>query len=449
MSANPRESEYCDGAISPVPREEDPSSSSADPPERADRFVRQGEVNRGGIGRIEAALDPVLGRRVAIKVLHGELSSDEQALGKFSAEAQITGQLDHPNIVPIHDLGEDDSGPFIVMKLVKGKTLGQLINDARATTPRPDELQRFVRIVLRLCDALSFAHSRGVIHCDLKPENVMVGGHGEVYLMDWGVALLTSLRPKAAEPSEGAEYEELVRISFNDSGDSSTFRGTPAYMAPEQLFGRVNEIDERTDVFGLGAVLYEIMTGDPPNDRARLLLGARDDAPPPLPNKSPLWPHLPPELWRITSRALSPRREQRYPDVGSLAAELEQFLSGGGWFETRIFPAGASIVSEGEQGTTAYIIERGECDVFKLIDGQQTFVRRMKVGDVFGEMAVLSGAPRTASVTAVGEVVVKVITGDSLTRELDRNPWLAAFVRSLAERFRQADARLSAEGRTT
>jgi eukaryotic-like serine/threonine-protein kinase len=371
------------------------------------------------MGCVDAALDPVIGRRVAIKTLRDEYRDDDLAASRFAEEARVTGQLEHPNIVPIYDLGEDPLDPFIVMRLVQGKSLMQLLE----SSPRPstavesaDLLQRLVGIVLSLCDALAFAHSRGVFHCDVKPDNVMVGDHGQVYLMDWGVALTD-------RPREG-------------------FGGTAAYMAPEQLLGRTQDIDARTDIFGLGGVLYEILNGHPPNDGAALVAAARGEAQPSF-SPGPLWTRLPPELCRITARALAPAREDRYQTIAALRLDLEQFLKGGGWFETLTFQAGDSIVTEGETGDAAYIIQSGNCEVWKNVQGQRRLIRLLGPGDVFGETAVLAPGPRTASIVAASAVTLKVITGESLNRELDQNPILASFVRSLANLFRETDAAFS------
>ena len=420
-------------------------------PNHVRRFERLNEVNRGGIGCIDASHDPVIGRKVAIKVLRPELRGERLTEEKFAEEAQITGQLEHPNIVPIYDLCEDQSGPFIVMKLIRGKSLTELVNEVREKKLGHENLPRLVQIVLRLCDAVAFAHSRGVIHCDLKPDNVMVGDYGQVYLMDWGVALLISQRKarteiasaSGSEASDESALESLVRVAPRTDGASSKVWGTPAYMAPEQLAARVEDIDERTDVFGLGGILYEILTGRPPNDWQRLLGPALNREPVVMPAKSELWPQLPPELCRIALKALAPRGEERYARVDGLRVDLEQFLEGGGWFETREYREGESIVTEGEPGDRAYIIERGNCDVWKNVAEKRVFIRRLGPGDVFGETAVLTREPRTASVIAATDVTVKLITGDSLNRELDRNPWLAAFVRSLANLFRETDERLS------
>jgi eukaryotic-like serine/threonine-protein kinase len=416
------------------------------------RYRWLGEVNRGGMGVILGARDPIIGRRVAIKVLRPELEHDDRVLDEFSQEAQVTGQLDHPNIVPVYDFGSGDRSPFMVMKWVAGESLAQLLRSERVHSP--DQLKSFVQIVLRMCDALSFAHSRGVIHCDLKPENLMVGDHGQVYLMDWGMALVKSehgaIPRRASSDADGSESavawdegDSLVTTTSGLEGRVGQARGTPAYMAPEQVFGLVDEIDERTDVFGVGGVLCEILLGEPPNNQ-RTLVGSgtpgRHWRPP---SESPIWSQLPPELCRIASKALAPKREDRYPSIAALRSELEQFLEGGGWFETRVYHPGDAIVTEGEPGDTAYIIERGACDVFRNIEGQRTLVRRLVPGDVFGEMAVFSGGIRTATVVAVDEVTVKLITGASLNRELDRNPWVAAFVRSLSRMLRETEERSS------
>ena len=427
--------------------EETPIGSSSN------RYRWLGEVNRGGMGIILGARDPVIGRRVAIKVLRPELAQDDRALDELAQEAQVTGQLDHPNIVPVYDFGSSDRSPFMVMKWVAGNSLAQMLRNERQLGRGPDQLKSFVQIVLRMCDALSFAHSRGVIHCDLKPENLMVGDHGQVYLMDWGMALVksglgpvpagTAEESDGAEPGAPGERDSLVTTAIGAEGRAGQARGTPAYMAPEQVFGLVDQIDERTDVFGVGGVLCEIMLGEPPNNQ-RTLVGSgspgRHWRPP---ANSALWPQLPPELCRIASKALAPKREDRYASIAALRADLEQFLEGGGWFETRVYRPGESITTEGEAGDTAYIIESGTCDVFRMIDGESSLVRRLEPGDVFGEMAVFSGGIRTATVIAVDEVTLKVITGASLNRELDQNPWVAAFVRSLARMLRETEERTS------
>jgi len=412
----------------------------------ANRYQRRGHLSSGGMGHIESAFDPVLGRSVAVKVLQAIVEGDQDILKKFLAEAQITGQLDHPNIVPVYDLGDHDDKPFIVMKLVRGRTFAELL--AEKNGPRtPDDLQQFLAIVLRVCDALSFAHSRGVIHCDIKPENVMVGDHGQVYLMDWGVA---SIRPHAIDAGTPDDDSDSVSApvllpAWLSGGYTSAgvIKGTPAYMAPEQLRGLDELLDERTDVFGLGGLLHEILTASAPNDGGRLLGPALSGDPIVLPHDNAVWSPLPFELKRITSKALSPDPAHRQQSVLELKCDLERFLSGDRWFEAKLFHAGECIVTQGDVGDAAYIIENGECEVRREVDGQISVLRRLGPGEVFGETAVFTRSPRSASVVALSAVTVKLVTAESLNRELDRTPWLGAFVRSLAGLFRDVEQRLS------
>jgi serine/threonine-protein kinase len=395
-----------------------------------ERFHRIEELDRGGIGVVEVASDPRLGRKVALKSLLPDLRDDGYALSRFAEEAQVTGQLDHPNVVPIYEFGNDQESPYLAMKLIEGESLWHKIRRLRGAAPTVDQLNQMVQVVRRVCDALAFAHRRRVFHCDLKPGNVMVGSHGQVYLMDWGAARL------AVDPPERSG--ERVHVN-STQGRPSSVEGTPAYMAPEQLRGRSEDIDERTDVYGVGATLFEILTGSPPNTR-QSLMGFRSEAAI-LPPENDLWGQLPPGLCAVVTKALALDPKERFQSIDEVAEALDQFLVGGGWFGTRELAAGETIISEGELGDAAYIIEHGRCQVFKEIDGERTSLRELGPGDVFGETAVLTHSPRTASVVALSAVTLKVVTAESLNRELDRNRWLAAFVRSLANLFREADGR--------
>ncbi len=226
-------------------------------PAHPGRYELGEEVGRGGMGAVLRARDPHLNRELAVKVLRG--GGEPESLRRFVEEAQVCSQLQHPGIVPVHDLGRlEDGRPFFAMKLVQGRTLAELL---RKRAQPADDLPRFLDIFGQVCQAVGYAHSRGVIHRDLKPSNVMVGAFGEVQVMDWGLAKV--LRPH----ERGAAAFSAVRTVRSASGDESRegqAMGTPAYMAPEQARGEVDSLDERADVFGLGAILCEILTGRPP-----------------------------------------------------------------------------------------------------------------------------------------------------------------------------------------
>src|SRR5262249_47328806 len=236
-------------------------------PEVPGRFRLLGEIARGGMGAILKGFDADLGRDLALKVLLEQHSGNVDFVRRFVEEAQIGGQLQHPGIVPVYELGTfPDRRPYFAMKLVKGRTLAALLSERK--DPR-DDLPRFLGIFEQVAQTVAYAHARGVIHRDLKPSNVMVGSFGEVQVMDWGLAKVLPGGGVAGEPgnvSPPAE-ESVIRTvrsgSALDQSQAGSVLGTPAYMAPEQAVGAVGRVDRRADVFGLGSILCEVLTGQP------------------------------------------------------------------------------------------------------------------------------------------------------------------------------------------
>ena len=235
------------------------------PVQRLGRFEIQGEIGRGGMGAVLRGRDPALGRDLALKVLLANQTENADVVRRFHEEAQIGGQLQHPGLVPVYELGADSEGrPFFAMKLVKGRTLAALLQERQSPA---DDLPRLLTIFEQICQTLAYAHDRRVIHRDLKPANVMVGAFGEVQVMDWGLAKVLT---EALVPSPSAERGSTPaqsRIRTESDGSASragTVLGTPAYMPPEQARGETDLLDQRADVFGLGAILCEILTGRPP-----------------------------------------------------------------------------------------------------------------------------------------------------------------------------------------
>jgi WD40 repeat protein/serine/threonine protein kinase len=231
------------------------------------RYRIDGEIARGGMGAVLQARDPDLGREVAIKVLRDDLRGNADLVRRFIEEAQIGGQLQHPGIVPVYELGTfPDLRPYFAMKLVKGRTLAALL-DARGKPS--DDHARFLGVFEQVAQTVAYAHARGVIHRDLKPSNVMVGAFGEVQVMDWGLAKVLTEGGVADDERSQATRNEVgvVRTvrsgSAVDASQAGSVLGTPAYMAPEQASGDVEMVDERADVFGLGSILCEVLTGRP------------------------------------------------------------------------------------------------------------------------------------------------------------------------------------------
>jgi len=316
-------------------------------------------------------------------------------------------------------------------------TLADVLASQSLATRTDRELQLVLEVLLKVCDALSFAHSRGVIHQDLKPENVMVGDQGQVYLMDWGIARLKD-GARAASPAPGAPRGHGKRYKKSPEG---VILGTPFYMAPERADPSAR-VDERSDVFSLGGILYEVLTLAPPyigQDTGELMEQARAGSV--VPPAERVEVPLPPGLGEIAMKAMRPRPEERHQSVIELRAELQEFLQSGWQYPRRAVQPGKPVVREGASGDEAYIIVAGRCRVVKEIDGRRVQVREMGPGEVFGETAVLTGKPRAATVEAIDRVVLAVVGRAEFGRDQGGRYWMGRFTQVLAERFRDVDAR--------
>lgn len=258
-------------------RVEQPNSSEI-PDDTHSRYRLDGEIARGGMGAVLRGRDKDLGREVAFKILLDAHKSNPDVIRRFIEEAQIGGQLQHPGIAPVYELGKlADERLFFSMKLVKGKTLANLLSDRKSSA---DDRSRFLTIFEHICQTVAYAHSRGVIHRDLKPANVMVGAFGEVQVMDWGLAKVLAVggvadEKRAKKTQQPHSVIQTLRSGpdsnsgegFDSSGSETrmgSVMGTPAYMPPEQALGEIDNMDQRADVFGLGAILCEILTEAPP-----------------------------------------------------------------------------------------------------------------------------------------------------------------------------------------
>jgi serine/threonine-protein kinase len=244
----------------------EPAAGLADPggPGRAGRYRIEGEIAHGGMGVVWRAADPELKRPLAVKALRRRYRDSPELALRLLEEAQVTAQLQHPGVPPVHEVGRlEDGSPFFAMKLVRGRTLAELLGPRR--DPSEDQ-PRFLAVFEQVCQTVGYAHSRGVIHRDIKPSNVMVGAFGEVQVMDWGLAKI--LRGPERSPSAEAGVEATVRSGRAEDGAAESragaVLGTLAFMAPEQARGETDRLDERCDVFGLGAILCVILTGEAP-----------------------------------------------------------------------------------------------------------------------------------------------------------------------------------------
>ena len=323
----------------------------------SDRFVEGEVIGRGGTSIVIRAFDKNILRDVAVKVLAPEAEDGGVELERFAEEARIAGQLEHPNILPVYEFGLDQRGKrFLCMRLVEGKTLEQALDLAGNARFSPGRLAEFLQIFVKVCDAVSFAHSRGVIHRDLKPTNIMISEFGQVYVLDWGIARL--LPPDIERgPSVRPRPGDAERAELDAPG---ALIGTACYMAPEQIRGHHDALDERTDVFALGATLYQILTGKPPltPDIVRAIWTRKPAPPIAPPDLHVPAGGVPPDLSRIALRATAYDPAGRHESVAALKREVEAFQRGAWDFPRTKVPAGSVIVAEGDPGRAAYVDPR-------------------------------------------------------------------------------------------
>lgn len=276
----------------------------------------------GGIGRVWLARDQVLNRDLAVKELLPEHAASEASRSRFAREAQITAQLTHPGTVPVYDYVDDGKRHFYTMKFVQGQTLTEVIaafhQQAAGSDSPVADLTRLLQQFLSVCRTVAYAHSCSILHRDLKPDNILVGDFGEVVLLDWGLAKqLDDGVDSAVDISTGTDAGNTIQ------GERL---GTPAFMAPEQALGRVDHIDYRTDVYGLCAVLYEILTGQAPFQGQHItrILADVVETPPTPPCELVNW--LPPELEQICLQGLAKDPDDRHPTAEALMRQLDDWV---------------------------------------------------------------------------------------------------------------------------
>ncbi|WP_406695264.1 protein kinase [Singulisphaera sp. Ch08] len=289
---------------------------------------------KGGLGEVFVARDEELGREVALKSIQERLADDPSNRARFIREAEITGNLEHPGIVPIYGLGQSADGrPYYAMRFIEGETLAAAIDrfhssvePIHAAGERSVALLGLLRRFNDVCNAIDYAHSRGILHRDLKPSNVMLGLHGETLVVDWGLAKF--MGRDAAETAITGEMAALITDSASDQTLPGSAVGTPAFMSPEQAAGRLEELGPSSDIYNLGATLYYLLTGQAPFDHAPagILLTKVQRGDFRTPSAVGLGP-IPSALEAICLKAMSLRPEDRYPSTRSIAEDIERWIA--------------------------------------------------------------------------------------------------------------------------
>jgi len=283
---------------------------------------------RGGLGEVFLARDTELERDVALKEIQPQFAADRDSCERFLMEARVTGGLDHPGIVPVHSLGiQEDGRPFYAMRFVRGETLHDAVKKRHQESAgmRRIDLHRLLSRFRDVCNAVHYAHSRGILHRDIKPGNIMIGPYGETLVVDWGLVKKFN-RPNEETPDGGTEKTLEVNTAF-DATQQGKVIGTPAYMSPEQASGNIDALGPASDIFSLGATLHFILTGKAPyeqKDTEAMLDDVRERR---LATTWDQHPSVPPPLAAVCDKAMAKEPSQRYLSAGDLSADIDNWLA--------------------------------------------------------------------------------------------------------------------------
>lgn len=406
------------------------------------RYERVESLGEGGFGAVVRDFDCHLHRSIARKIPHAEHNTKNFDFERFLLnEARLLSYLNHPGIVPIFDAYVDPEGNFCyTMQVLEGRDLYSVIRDyydQRKYLPLSEALQIFTKV----CETMAFVHDKGVLHLDLKPENVMVGTYGEVLVLDWGTARLYDNRlymARLANASKEAAFE------MEDAMPSGV--ATISYAPLEQICSPREELRPTADIFSAGALLYYCLTlhfpyaGDTTEAYSKSL---RTRTPVPLAERRG---DIPQHLSQLCMSMLQRDPASRPQSFHEVLTELRALSEAGGGFPTHVYQAGEVLMHEGEYGNFALHILEGEVEISIQVDGKKRVLTRRESGDVIGELAVFSGGERTATVTALSPTRVKILHRKQIEDELEKlNPWISHMVRGLSNKFKELSLRQGRE----
>ena len=405
-------------------------------------------ISQGGLGTVfKVQEQDLLDRALAMKVLSPERKLDPKSIKSLVKEAKITGFLEHPNIISLHEFGLlHETGFFFTMKLVRGETLADILSGLKRR--KPEYLKTYHSYVLlnifrKVCDAVSYAHSMGVLHLDIKPHNIIVGPYGQVFLTDWGAARVIGNPDAEEDPVKQRFWREMLTVPESSSEQRDGVQGTLPLMSPEQAKGEFHLLDERSDIFLLGATLYTMFTLSFPyvgkNTFEVLQKAQRRKLIPP--DKRSLSLQIPEEISRVIMKAMEARQEDRYDSVVELARAIDQLLAGR-WvpYITKQFKAGDKIVQQGEVGDEAYLILSGSVLVTRKMSDKNVVLGTYQSREIIGEMALLSKEPHSATIHALDKTTVAVLSRQMFFKHLGKlPPYIEKTLSALTNRLEQTD----------
>jgi serine/threonine protein kinase len=406
-----------------------------------ERYHKVDNIGEGGLSRVTTSFDVCLNRIVAMKELREEFLSDPDLLNAFITEVKMISYLDHPGVVTVYDTHlTGDQELRYTMQLVEGQTLQEfLAHHQQPDVVSENYLSDVTNVFTKLCETLAYVHDKGVIHLDLKTENIILGHYGEVMIMDWGNAYLYN-------PSL---YEEYVRKFRKESSETNielevrdAILGTPLYMSPEQTVSRT-DLGPMSDIFSIGVVMYELLTGQRPFAAAtviEIVENVRTFVPPPV---HELNPDIPIRLSNIIGKMMQKEPGDRYQSAHEVLHDLQAAQTSGQAFPLWEIPAGRVIFHEGDPGDFTIRIKSGKIEIAKDNQGSKKVLAILGPGDVLGELAVFSDLPRTATATTLEDTAVYLMRSGEVNAELDKlSPWVSQMIHALSNRFEVLNRRV-------
>ena len=399
------------------------------------RYVPLQELGEGAVGKVRSVFDTYLQRVVARKELNPTHHNNPNVVQTFVNEMKLMGHLNHPGILPIYDAYlQESNDPSYVMGLAEGEDLASLLGMSTVSGDGVAlPLERAVRIMEKLCETMTYAHDRGVIHLDLKPANIMIGNYGEVWIMDWGTARLHDYDKYRESLKQESDSTEL--IDYQHEADN-LFIGTPKYMSPEQTSRRRDQLNYASDIFSVGVIFYQMLTGIHPFKGSNFedLVDKICHWNPP--GTSEINPDVPINLSRICTKMIKKDLDERYESFSEVIKDIDEYQNSAAGFPTRTFEAGEVIFREGKPSEYVCIVVTGCVGISMNIDGTHTTIARLGSNEPFGELAALTGVPRTATATALEKSVVRIIRKEDINEEVKKlSPWVGGIVQSLTTRF--------------
>lgn len=388
-------------------------------------------IGVGGLAQVSTSFDTQLNRVVAIKKLNPENHTDALKLKSFVNEAKLISYLDHPGIVPVYDTFVDSDGQVCYsMKFIEGEDLHAFIS--KQATEEYTDLATALPVFSKICETLAFAHDKGVLHLDLKPENIRIGQYGEVRIMDWGNARLFN----------SEQYRHYLRTFMSEDQMDSLeekehfLAGTPEYMSPEQIQLPREKLTPESDIFSVGVILYQILTKILPfrEDNLEVLFELiRSYQPLPAHQMNPT---IPRRLSQICMKMLEKEVAQRYHSFHEVLKDIQDLsISGQGLIQKKYMP-GEWIFKEGDSGEYAFVIVSGLVEISKELEGKRQILAKLGKGEFVGEIAIFTKQPRIASARAIQPTVIQLMNKETLEEDLQKlSPWLEQMIARLSARF--------------